>query len=115
MSYHGLGAGPGPVETYRVDLPFPWGADTELKLPIAAITQDALRAAERAGTAGLVPWDSINRRIEASMPVWIDQLQQEIDPYVNEVIGRITRRVTFVATSLVAASVLAAWWLKKRG
>ena len=37
MSYHGLGAGPGPTETYYVDMPFPWGENTELKLTLFVI------------------------------------------------------------------------------
>lgn len=115
MSYHGLGAGPGPVETYRVDLPLPWGDDTEIKLPIHALTQDALRAVQQSDTAALIPWDSIDRRIQASLPVWVEQLEEEIDPYVNEVIDRLTTRVVVIATSFVGVSVLAAWWLKKRG
>lgn len=115
MTYHGVGAGPGPVETYRVDMPFPWGADTEIKLPVEALVQDAVRAVQKADVANIVPWDSLNQRVTASIPVWAQQLEQEIDPYVNEVISRLTWRVTAIATSLVGVSVLAAWWLKKRG
>ncbi len=115
MSYHGLGAGPGPVETYKVDLPFPWGEDTELKLPVYAMVQDAVRAARTADTASLVPWDSINRRIEASMPVWVDQLESELDPYVQKVLDQATVRVLAISTTLVGVAILGAWWLQKRG
>jgi len=36
----GLGAGPGPVETYLVDMPFPWGDNTAVTLPVQEIADD---------------------------------------------------------------------------
>ena len=42
----GLGAGPGEIVTYRVDLPLPWGRDTEVTLPMEAIMNDAWTAVE---------------------------------------------------------------------
>jgi len=40
-STRGLGAGPGPTATYYVDLPLPWGRDTEIALPMEQLTADA--------------------------------------------------------------------------
>jgi len=36
-----MGAGPGPTTTYLVDLPLPWGKDTEITLPMDQLTADA--------------------------------------------------------------------------
>lgn len=44
--YHPVGAGPGDVVTYRIDLPLPWGRDTEVTLPIQALVDDAYAAME---------------------------------------------------------------------
>jgi hypothetical protein len=32
------------VKTYKVDLPFPWGDDTEIKIPLDAIVKDAAKS-----------------------------------------------------------------------
>jgi hypothetical protein len=39
--YRAVGAGPGETVTYLVDLPLPWGRDTEMTLPIEALVSDA--------------------------------------------------------------------------
>jgi len=114
MSYHGLGAGPGPTQTYRIDMPLPWGDDTEVTVPMYAIVQDLVREAERANLADLVPYDSINRRIQASIPVWVDQLEKEIDPYVNEVIDRATSRALILSGLVLGAAFAGAWLLRAR-
>jgi hypothetical protein len=44
--YRAVGAGPGETVTYRVDLPLPWGRDTEVTLPIQALVDDAWVAME---------------------------------------------------------------------
>ena len=46
--YGALGAGPGETVTYLVDLPLPWGRDTELTLPIDALVEDAWVSVEPA-------------------------------------------------------------------
>jgi hypothetical protein len=46
MIGQGLGAGPGEVVTYRVDLPYPWGDDSEITLPIEALVNDAWTVTE---------------------------------------------------------------------
>ena len=42
----GLGAGPGPTTTYLVDLPLPWGKDTEVTLPMDQLVADAWASME---------------------------------------------------------------------
>jgi hypothetical protein len=44
--YYPMGAGPGQTMTYRVDLPLPWGRDTEITLPVQALVDDAWLAME---------------------------------------------------------------------
>jgi hypothetical protein len=51
--YYPMGAGPGEVVTYRVDLPLPWGRDTEVTLPIQALVDDAWVAMEPNLTASI--------------------------------------------------------------
>jgi hypothetical protein len=43
-----MGAGPGKTITYLVDLPLPWGKDTEVTLPIEALVSDATDQAQPA-------------------------------------------------------------------
>jgi hypothetical protein len=51
--YRAVGAGPGDVTTYRVDLPLPWGRDTEVTLPMQALVDDAYAAMEPNLTAAI--------------------------------------------------------------
>jgi hypothetical protein len=44
--YRAVGAGPGDTRTYLVDLPLPWGRDTEVTLPIQALVDDAWTSME---------------------------------------------------------------------
>lgn len=53
-SYDALGAGPGATTTYLVDLPLPWGKDTEVTLPIDALVNDAMAVAQPAVDASIM-------------------------------------------------------------
>ncbi len=53
MRGSGLGAGPGDTISYRVDLPLPWGANTEVTLPMQALVDDAWAAMEPSATAAI--------------------------------------------------------------
>jgi len=44
--YRAVGAGPGKTITYLVDLPQPWGRDTQVTIPVDALVDDALVAAQ---------------------------------------------------------------------
>lgn len=44
--YRAVGAGPGKTITYLVDLPQPWGRDTEVTIPVEVLVDDALIAAQ---------------------------------------------------------------------
>lgn len=113
MSYHGLGAGPGPISVYRLDMPFPWGDNTEVRVPVYAMVQDALDAVTLADTAALVPWDSINRRVLASIPVWVDEAIAQAQPTVDEYINRVTLRAALVGAAMVGGIGLVMWRMKR--
>jgi len=49
-----VGAGPGPTITYLVDLPLPWGKDTEVTLPIDALVADSVASAQPAVDAAVM-------------------------------------------------------------
>ena len=48
-----LGAGPGPTVTYLVDLPLPWGKDTEVTLPMEQLVADSWAAMEPSANAAI--------------------------------------------------------------
>lgn len=49
----GLGAGPGPTATYYVDLPLPWGKNTEITLPMEQLMNDAWASMEPNANAAI--------------------------------------------------------------
>jgi hypothetical protein len=53
VSFGGLGAGPGPTTTYYVDLPLPWGKDTEITLPMDQLVADAWASMEPDANAAI--------------------------------------------------------------
>ncbi len=122
MSYHGLGAGPGPTERYYLDMPFPWGQDTEVVLPVRAITADATREALRVlrgqDLAALVPWDSINTRIQVSMPLWIDQAVEEANiaakPHIDAYIDSALVKFAGITTVLMGGAFLVAYKMSRK-
>lgn len=103
MSYHALGAGPGPVKTYYVDLPFPWGDNTEVDLPMSAMAQDAYRE-----VAPYMPAlaKSAFSSIEADLDARIERVQKDLDKALTGV---------YVAAGVIVLSMgIFAWSLKKR-
>lgn len=50
----GLGAGPGEATTYYLDLPQPWGRNTEVTIPVDALVNDAMAAAQPTLNAAIV-------------------------------------------------------------
>lgn len=55
-----LGAGPGPTQTFDVDLPLPWGKDTPVTLPVQAL-------ADSFGTAMQPRLDAAVKQIQAAV------------------------------------------------
>lgn len=108
MSYHGIGAGPGPVETYYVDLPFPWGENTALSLPVRQMSKDVIRSITTADTAALVPWDSINIRVQTSLPVWIEDAAALAEPHVDRFVNKALLKFAGITAVLLGGAFYAA-------
>ena len=51
--YRAVGAGPGPTTTYYVDLPLPWGTNTEITLPMDQLVTDAWASMEPRANAAI--------------------------------------------------------------
>lgn len=113
MSYHGLGAGPGPTERYYLDMPFPWGDNTAVVIPVQEMTKDATREALRVlrdeDLASLVPWNSINTRVQASMPLWIEQANTEAKPYIDAYIDSALLKFAGITIVLMGGAFLVAY------
>jgi hypothetical protein len=127
MSYHGgVGAGPGPSKTYKVDAPFPWGKDTEVTVPVQAMVDDTW--------AALAPHiDELEARLindmedEVSLyaPRVVKQLMDEVVrpeiakqmevafAEVGMVKDDVVKKTVGVAVGLAVAIGLAAWYIKK--
>jgi len=126
MSYRGVGAGPGPVEKYKVDAPFPWGDDTEITLPIQELVNDA--------------WSAVTPRINELEAKLIEDMENEASLYAPRIVKQVMDSVVTpemnrqmevafaeldmmetdalkaliaVGASMVLAVGLAAWWVKK--
>ncbi len=126
MSYRGVGAGPGPVEKYKVDAPFPWGDDTEITLPIQELVNDA--------------WSAVTPRINELEAQLIEDMENEASLYAPRLVKQVMDSVVTpemnrqmevafaeldmmetdalkaliaVGASMVLAVGLAAWWVKK--
>jgi hypothetical protein len=126
VSYHGVGAGPGPVKTYKVDAPFPWGKDTEVTVPVDQMVSDT--------------WAALAPSLEAFESKLINDMEDEANLYgpriakqvMDEVVSpEIAKQmeiafaqVDMVKADAVKAAVgivaglalvigLSAWWVKK--
>jgi hypothetical protein len=128
VSYHGVGAGPGPVKVYKVDAPFPWGDNTEIKIPLQAMTDDA--------------WAAISPKIDALETKLIQDMEAEVAYFAPTMVQKIIEtnvrpelqkqmEIAFakvdiakddaikaamgIAAGLALAIGLGAWWIKKGG
>ncbi len=122
MSYHGLGAGPGPTERYYLDMPFPWGENTAVVIPVQEMTKDATREALRVlrdeDLASLVPWNSINTRVQASMPLWVEQAVEEANiaakPHIDAYINSALVKFAGITTVLMGGAFLVAYSMSRK-
>lgn len=126
MAYRSVGAGPGPVQKYKVDAPWPWGDNTEIALPVDALVSDAWTAALPKLTAlenQLV--EDMENEATLFVPKLVKQvmddtimpeLKNEMEVAFAELdLLKVDALKTLVAVgAMVAVSVgLAAWWMKK--
>lgn len=108
VAIHGasLGAGPGPVRTYRVDLPFPWGDDTEITLPIQSITFDAVNAA----------YPQIRTRLDHDIPAIAERFVASLEPTMKRVEDRLDRTMTqaYVLGAMMLVGFGLLWYGRQR-
>ena len=123
MSYHSLGAGPGPVRTYKVDLPVPWGDDTEIKIPLDAMVKDAAKAIPVAslvqsawgearpllqGEAGLLITTYLEPKF-AQAEYIVNQALKDVETQTASAVKHV-----YVAAGIIVVGVgLAFWWSKR--
>jgi hypothetical protein len=128
VSYHGVGAGPGPVKTYKVDAPFPWGENTEIKIPVQAMTDDAWAAVyphildletKLIGDMedevryfapviiNKIIAENVRPELEKQMTVAFAKVDVAKDDAIKAALG--------VAGMVVLSVGLAAWWVKRGG
>lgn len=135
-----LAAGPGPVITYKVDMPFPWGDDTEVTLPVKAMIDDAANEATqhlpeiedylvtrlRAWLPTVGPeaiksvWPSAKADLEAELPVLIDQAKSQVPPLVEAAVAAAQpeidrqRRKIILGFAVIAAALGALVWVRTK-
>lgn len=79
MTYRAMGAGPGPVKTYKIDAPFPWGSDTEITLPVDAMVADT--------------WTALQPRLDALETKLVQDMEMEMDIYAPQLIKELMDEV----------------------
>jgi hypothetical protein len=126
MTYRAVGAGPGPVQKYKVDAPWPWGDNTEIALPVDALVSDAWTAAQPKLTAlenQLV--EDMENEATLFVPKLVKQVMDDtiMPEFKSEMevafaeldLMKVDALKTLVAVgaTIAVAVGLAAWWVKK--
>jgi hypothetical protein len=128
MSYHGVGAGPGPVKTYKVDAPFPWGENTEIKIPVQQMADDSYAAVlphilELEGMlindvedemARVVP-DLVQKVIEQKIRPELAKQMEIAFAKVDIVKDDAVKSAVKIAAGIAIAIGIGAWWVKRGG
>lgn len=126
MSYHGMGAGPGPVKTYKVDMPFPWGENTEVTVPVDQMVNDT--------------WAAISPKLDQLEAKMIQDMEDEMNLYAPQLVKTImdqsvrpelnrqaevamaefdimkmdvVKAVAITGIAIVIAMGAGSWWVKK--
>jgi hypothetical protein len=94
-----LGAGPGAVSTYRVDLPLPWGSDTEIRMPMQQMAYDFVNAA----------WPNLHGRITALVPELSRAAVMEIEPKAIEHENRLLTHAWMLGAAVLGGAALLFW------
>lgn len=126
MTYRAVGAGPGPVKTYKVDAPFPWGDNTEIKIPVQAMVDDAWAAAyphilDLENKLIQDGEDEVNLYApEAVRKVMKDVVMPSVNTELESVFAQVDvmkedalKAALAIAGILVVAVGVSAWWVKK--
>lgn len=126
MSFHGVGAGPGPTKTYLVDMPLPWGNNTSITVPVQQVVADT--------------WAELSPKLDALESKLINDMEDEANLYaprlakqlMDEVVrpeiqkqmeiafadidvvkSDATKAALGIAAGLALVIGLAAWWVKR--
>lgn len=126
MTYRAVGAGPGPVETYKVDAPFPWGDNTEIKIPVQEMVNDAWAAAQpKVNELEAKLIDDMENEMSLYGPKLVKDIldtvvRPELDKQmevafaeVDMMMSDVTKTMIAVGATVAIAVGLGAWWLKK--
>lgn len=126
MTIRAMGAGPGPVKSYKVDMPFPWGKDTEVVVPVQQMVDDTWLS--------LAPHiDELEARLVTDMeneanqygPVLVKNLMDtvvlpRVQTDMEEAFAEFEmlkndamKTVVLVGATLLLGVGFAAWWVKK--
>jgi len=126
MTYRSMGAGPGPVKKYSIDMPFPWGKDTEVVVPIDEMVGDT--------------WAALSPHIDQLEAKMIQDMEDEMNLYAPRLVKQImdesvrpelnrqaevamaefdvmkmdvVKAVAIVGVTVVLAMGIGSWWVKK--
>ncbi len=121
-----MGAGPGPVKMYKVDMPFPWGKDTEVVVPVDQMVSDT--------------WAALSPKIDQLEAKMIQDMEDEMNLYAPELVKTImdqsvrpelnrqaevamaefdimkmdvVKAVAITGVAIVLAMGAGSWWVKK--
>jgi hypothetical protein len=126
MAYRAVGAGPGAVQKYKVDAPWPWGDNTEIALPVDALVSDAWTAALpkiNALESQLI--DDMENEATLFAPKLVKQVMDEtVMPEIRDELEVMMagldllekdamKAILAVGASVIIAVGVGAWWLKK--
>lgn len=114
LEWNQLGAGPGLTRTYYVDLPWPWGENTEVVVPMQQIVSDVLFEAElklpelsREVAEAVLP--IAVERVNREIPNWTRALIAQAEPAAQKKINELSRRVYLLGAVLVAGIGYVIW------
>jgi len=122
VSYRAIGVGPGPGTIYRFDLPFPWGDNTPVAIPIDQMVQDAWVTAKPL-VDGLI--NDIEMEAERIAPdiarkVIVEAVQPAMEAELTaaiaqaEVLRDEALKALLAASGMIVIAVgLAAYWVRR--
>jgi len=121
-----MGAGPGPVKTYKMDMPFPWGENTEVTVPVDQMVSDT--------------WAALSPKIDQLESKMIQDMEDEMNLYAPQLVKTImdqnvrpelnrqaevamaefdimkmdvVKAVAITGVAIVIAMGAGSWWVKK--
>lgn len=119
-----LGAGPGPTRKYLVDLPFPWGDNTAVTIPMKQLVTDAVQEVPLDALAVQfveAGWPTLKHKVSEDAPELIAQALEpklgEAKYFVNQIMGeadKIAKRTVIHAYIAAGLAVVGIAWAIRR-